>query len=800
VAKALKNAAVALIPLKNLLVFPGMIMPLFVGKPKSVAALEYATQNHNQIILSLQVSSENAEPTKKDLAPVAVLAELVQFLKLPDGTIKVLVEAKKRVTLKKFLQSDPFFQVSFQDLIEIPGRSEEIEPLASQVAIEFETYVQKSKKVPDETLRSILETENRSKFADLIGSYLTAPAAQKQSLLMELSVAARLQLLLPMIQHETKLVDVEDSLQHKVKAQIDKVQKEYYLKEKLKAIQKELGSAGEMDEVSEYQQKIETLSMPADVVSKAQKESLRLGKVPPMSSEAGVIRSYLDTLLELPWLATPQSQIDIEMVQKVLDAEHYGLEKVKERILEYIAVYQLTRQNKGTILCLMGPPGVGKTSIGQSIANSLGRKFESITLGGVRDQAELRGHRKTYVGAMPGRIIQALQRAKTTNPVILLDEIDKIASDFQGDPTAALLEILDPKQNKSFIDHYLEVPYNLSDVFFIATANSLHRIPRPLLDRMEVITLSGYTEDEKTEIVKRYIWNQGLKDHGLTATDLEYTEVGIRSIIRDYTHEAGLRDLIRNIQKVFRKAAKEKLSGTLSFHKFSKHNIHHFLGMPRFQKQIQSKQAEIGVVTGLAWTEAGGDTMPIEVAVLSGRGSLTITGQLGEVMQESAKAALSFVRSKSAALGLEENFYRKLDIHIHVPEGAIPKDGPSAGVAMATALISALTQIPIRGDVCMTGEVTLRGRVLAIGGVKEKVMAAVRAEMSTVILPYENQKDVKELSPKIKRGLKFVFAKKVEEVLQQALLTPLPEFSAPQIKNIPTDEFDDTDDPKALRV
>jgi ATP-dependent Lon protease len=794
VAKALKVSAAALIPLKNLLVFPGMIMPLFVGKPKSVAALEYATKNQNQIVLSLQMTSDNAEPTSQDLAPMAVLAELVQFLKLPDGTIKVLVEAKKRVALTKFLQSDPFFQVSFQSLTEKPGQSEEVEPLASQVAIEFEAYVQKSKKVPDETLRSILETENRSKFADLIASYLTVPALQKQSLLAELSVVKRLELLLPLIQDETKLVDVEDSLQHKVKAQIDKVQKEYYLKEKLKAIQKELGSNGELDEVSEYQQKISAMAMPIEVASKAKKESERLGKVPPMSSEAGVIRSYLDTLLDLPWQATPQSPIDIEMVQKVLDAEHYGLEKVKERILEYIAVYQLTQQNKGTILCLMGPPGVGKTSIGQSVANSLGRKFESITLGGVRDQAELRGHRKTYVGAMPGRIIQALQRAKTTNPVILLDEIDKIASDFQGDPTAALLEILDPKQNKNFIDHYLEVPCNLSDVFFIATANSLHRIPRPLLDRMEVITLSGYTEDEKTEIVKRYVWSQALKDHGLTPTDLAYTEEGIRSIISDYTHEAGLRDLIRNIQKVFRKAAKEKLSGTLTFHKFSKHNIHHFLGMPRFQKQIQSKQAEVGVVTGLAWTEAGGDTMPIEVAVLSGRGSLTITGQLGEVMQESAKAALSFVRSKSLQLGLEENFYRKLDIHIHVPEGAIPKDGPSAGVAMATALVSALTQNPIRGDVCMTGEITLRGRVLAIGGVKEKVMAAVRAEMRTVILPEENQKDVKELSAKIKRGLKFVFAKKVEEVLKHALLTPLPNAVISQTPGMATEELDGRDE------
>ncbi|MFC1517842.1 endopeptidase La [Candidatus Margulisiibacteriota bacterium] len=763
-----------LIPLRNIVVFPHMIVPLFIGREKSIQALEVVAGADKLLVLATQRKEEIEDPDPEDIHDIGILAEIVQQLKLPDGTTKVLVEGISRVKIKKIIKEKNFYKVQTEKLEEKFELSVELEALVRMVIESFESYVKLNKKIPAETLMSIINVDDPGRLADLIASYLVLKVEEKQNLLETVNVKQRLEKLNDFLSRENELLEVEKKIHGKVKDQIEKVQKEYYLKEKLKAIQEELGTEeGELSEIDEYKKKVREAKMPPDVEKKALKEVGRLAQMQTLSAEAGVIRTYLDWLIELPWSKKSKTVLDITEVNKVLEADHYGLEKVKERILEYFAVYKLTKKAHGTILCLVGPPGVGKTSIAQSIARSMKREFARISLGGMRDEAELRGHRRTYVGSLPGRIIQSIHRIKTSNPVILLDEIDKISTDYRGDPAAVLMEILDPEQNVNFSDHYLEVSYDLSDVIFIATANTLPSIPSALRDRMEIIPISGYTEEEKIEIALRYLIPKQVKKHGLTEKDITFTKEGIRMVINEYTKEAGLRDLERNIAAICRKVAKEKLEGKNDLKKISRHNMHFFLGVPRYKQEKADKETHVGVAMGLAWTEAGGDILPIEVTVLPGRRALTLTGKMGDVMQESAKAALSYVRSIAPMLGLEQGFYRKNDIHIHIPEGAIPKDGPSAGIALATALVSALSNNPIKSKLAMTGEVTLRGRVLAIGGLKEKLLAAGRAGIETVLIPQDNAKDLKEISSKVKRNLKVFTVEHMDQVLKLALVQAL---------------------------
>ncbi|MBU0580410.1 MAG: endopeptidase La [Candidatus Margulisbacteria bacterium] len=768
------NDELPLVPLRNIVVFPHMIVPLFVGREKSIHALEQVMGGDKLLVLATQKREELEDPEPEDIHSKGILVEIVQHLKLPDGTTKVLVEGISRVKIKKFLKQENFYKVQIEKLEEKFELSVELEALVRLVIESFEAYVKLNKKIPAETLMSIINVDDPGRLADLIASYLVLKVEEKQEMLEMVDVRKRLEKLNDFLSRENELLEVEKKLHGKVKDQIEKVQKEYYLKEKLKAIQEELGSEeGELSEIDEYKKKIREAKMPIDIEKKALKEIGRLAHMQTLSAEAGVIRTYLDWLIELPWAQKSKAVLDIKEVKKVLEADHYGLEKVKERILEYFAVFKITKKAQGTILCLAGPPGVGKTSIAQSIARAMKREFARISLGGMRDEAELRGHRRTYVGSLPGRIIQSIHRVKSSNPVILLDEIDKISTDYRGDPAAVLMEILDPEQNVNFSDHYLEVAYDLSDIIFIATANTLHNIPQALRDRMEVITISGYTEDEKIEIAFRYLLPKQLKKNGLTEKDVTFTKEGLRMIINEYTKEAGLRDLERNLSAICRKITREKLEGKAKLYKISRHNMHFFLGVPKFKQEKAHKKDRVGVALGLAWTEAGGDILPIEVTILPGHRALMLTGKMGEVMQESAKAALSYVRSIAPKLGVEYNFYRKTDIHIHVPEGAIPKDGPSAGIALATALASAVSGIPIKGKVAMTGEITLRGRVLPIGGLKSKLLAAGRAEIETVLIPQDNVKDLKEISNKIKRNLKIIAVSHMDQVLAYALTKPL---------------------------
>jgi ATP-dependent Lon protease len=727
------------------------------------------------------------EPGSKDVCPIGTLSEIVQMLALPDGTTKVLVEGICRVRIDKFTQEAPYFRVVISRIAEPDEISVEAEALVRTVVKQFEEYVKLNRRIPSETLMSIINVDNPGRLADLISSYLTLKVDEKQAILEALTVEKRLKKLSEVLEKEIEVLNVEKKLQGKVRKQIEKVQKEYYLKEKLRAIQEELGEEDELaqPEVSEARKKIEEAKLPPEIKEKALKELERLAQMPPMVAEATVIRTYLDWLVELPWKKRTKSKLDISEVEKILNEDHYGLEKVKERILEYFAVLQLTGKMGGTILCLVGPPGVGKTSVARSIARAMGRKFTRVSLGGVRDEAEIRGHRRTYVGSLPGRVIQSIHKVVVNNPVFLLDEVDKMGTDFRGDPSAALLEVLDPEMNKEFSDHYLEVPFDLSDVFFITTANTREPIPRPLQDRMEIIEMSGYTEEEKLGIAKGYLIPRELEKHGLKKGRVEFEEESLLTIIREYTREAGVRNLEREIATILRKIA-TRIVKDKEDKKFSikKEDLAGYLGAPKCRYGLAEEKDQVGAATGLVWTEVGGDTTPVEVTIMPGRGNLTLTGQLGDVMQESAKAAMSFVRSKARELGIEENFYRKIDIHIHVPEGAVPKDGPSAGITIAAALTSALSGIPVRRDVAMTGEITLRGKVLPIGGLKEKILAARRAGIKNVILPKENEKDLDEIRKELPPDMRFVLVKEMDEVLENALARKIEEKTRP-VKYLP---------------
>lgn len=759
-----------LLPLRGILVFPYMVIHLDVGREKSVKAIEETMVQDRIIFLATQKEAHTDEPGENDIYHTGTVAEVKQLLKLPGGTIRILVEGLARAKVVKFLEHEPYFKVEIEEYAEQHEVTPEIEALMRSLVNQFEQYVKMSKRIPPETVITVVNLEDPGRLADIIVSHLALKTEDKQRVLEAIEAKKRLEILCEILAKEMEILELERKINLRVRKQMEKTQKEYYLREQLKAIQKELGEKDEKTaETEEYRAKIKKARMPKEVEEKALKEVERLDKMPPMAAESGVIRTYLDWLLALPWRKTTRDRLDINQAEKVLNEDHYGLDKVKERILEYLAIRKLAKKLKGPILCFVGPPGVGKTSLAKSIARALERNFVRMSLGGMRDEAEIRGHRRTYVGAMPGRIIQGIKQAGSRNPVFLLDEIDKMSMDFRGDPSAALLEVLDPEQNNSFSDHYIESPFDLSDVMFITTANALHPVPRPLLDRMEVIYISGYTEEEKVQIAQRHLIPKQLKEHGLKAGQLQMSENVIRKIIREYTREAGVRNLEREIAAICRKAARQIVQKNQKRVKVSIQNLEQFLGIPSYRFGVAEKEDEVGIATGLAWTETGGDVLAVEVTVMKGTGKLTLTGKLGDVMKESAQAAFSYIRSKASELKIDPDFYDKYDTHIHVPEGAIPKDGPSAGITMATALASALTQRKTRREVAMTGEITLRGRVLPVGGIKEKVLAAHRAGIKVVILPKDNKKDLEEIPQKVKSKMEFVLVEHMDEVLARAL-------------------------------
>jgi len=743
-----------------------MVIHLDVGREKSVKAIDEAMTQERIIFLTMQKEAQTDNPGEDDIYHTGTIAEIRQLLKLPGGTIRILVEGLSRAKIINFIHEEPFLKVAVNEAVESEEKTAEIEALMRALIDKFENYVKISKRIPPETVVSVVTIEEPNRFADVIASQLTLKLKDKQSILEAVDVKERLELLYEILTKELEILELERQISERVRKQMEKTQKEYYLREQIKAIQKELGDKDErVSEAQELRERIEKAKMPKEVREKALQEVERLEKMPPMVAEAAVVRNYLEWLLALPWNKSTRDRLNIEKAEEILNEDHYGLDEVKERILEYLAIRKLASKMKGPILCFVGPPGVGKTSLAKSIARALNRKFVRISLGGVRDEAEIRGHRRTYVGALPGRIIQGMRQAGTKNPVFLLDEIDKIGADFRGDPSAALLEVLDPEHNHSFSDHFIEVPFDLSKVLFITTANVTYTIPRPLLDRMEVIYISGYTEHEKLQIAQRHLLPKQIKEHGLKEDQLEISENALRRIIREYTREAGVRNLERQIAAVCRKAAREIVTGKAKRIQVSSKTVDKWLGIPRFRFGIAEEKDEIGVATGLAWTETGGDVLSIEASVVKGKGNITLTGQLGDVMKESAQAGISYIRSKAEELEIEDGFYQNCDIHIHIPEGAIPKDGPSAGITMATAVISSLTKKPVRRDVAMTGEITLRGRVLPVGGIKEKVLAAHRAGIKKVILPKENEKDLEKIPKQVKRKLEFILVGHMDEVL-----------------------------------
>jgi ATP-dependent Lon protease len=789
------NEILPVLPLRDVVVYPHMVIPLFVGREKSVRALEAAMDGDKQILLVAQTSPDVDDPGAAELFNVATVATVLQLLKLPDGTIKVLVEGMSRCRVLEFTEQDGQLSARFEPVADLIVREErELEVLAKTLLNQFEQFVKLNRKIPPELLTTLAAIDDPSRLADTIAAHLSIRLVDKQKVLELVDVAARLELLIGHVDSEIDVQQIEKRIRGRVKSQMEKSQREYYLNEQMKAIQKELGDLEDApNELEDLARKIEKAGMPKPVETKARAELNKLKQMSPMSAEATVVRNYLDWLLGVPWQQRTRVRKDLGEAQRVLDADHHGLEKVKERILEYLAVQQRVRKLKGPILCLVGPPGVGKTSLGQSIAKATNRKFVRISLGGVRDEAEIRGHRRTYIGSLPGRIIQNLNKAGARNPLIMLDEIDKMSMDFRGDPSSALLEVLDPEQNHTFNDHYLEVDVDLSEVMFIATANSLN-IPGPLLDRMEVIRIPGYTEDEKIAIGERYLFPKQLKANGLKPEELAVSESALRDIVRYYTRESGVRNLEREIAKISRKVVKEvtlsdakrKAKGEKSPAKAKRvrvdaRNLDQYLGVRRHDYGRAEQEDEIGVVTGLAWTSVGGDLLSIEASIIPGKGKLIHTGQLGGVMQESIHAALSVVRARTERLGIDADFHQKHDIHIHVPEGATPKDGPSAGIAMCTALVSALTRIPVRRDVAMTGEITLRGRVLPIGGLKEKLLAAHRGGLKTIVIPEENRKDLSEIPKNITGSLDIHPVRWIDEVLDIALVSPIvPRAPAPQ--------------------
>jgi ATP-dependent Lon protease len=769
---------VPLLPLRDIIVFPHMVVPLFVGREKSIAALEEAMAHDKLILLAAQKKAKTNEPAADDIFTLGTLGTILQLLRLPDGTVKVLVEGKKRAQIRKYLANERFFLVEADEVEESNDRSVELEALVRSVHTTFESYVKLNKRIPPEMLVSVGSIDDPARLADTIVAHLSLKLNDKQAILEETSAAKRLEKLYELMQGEIEILQVEKKIRTRVKKQMEKTQKEYYLNEQMQAIQKELGERDEFkSELQELEEKIKNKKMSKEAQSKAKKDLRKLKMMSPMSAEATVVRNYIDWIISLPWYEYSKDKHDIVEAETVLNDDHYGLKKPKERILEYLAVQAMVEKMKGPILCFVGPPGVGKTSLGKSIAKAMGRKFVRISLGGVRDEAEIRGHRRTYIGAMPGKIIQSMKKAGAGNPVFLLDEIDKMSTDFRGDPSAALLEVLDPEQNHTFNDHYLDLDYDLSKVMFICTANTLHGIPAPLQDRLEIIRIAGYTDLEKLSIAHRYLVPRQKELNGLDEINLTITRKAMEELVHRYTRESGVRSLEREIASICRKVAKDVLkSGKRDEPQVvNRKRVHKLLGPTRFRYGMTEEKDEIGLVTGLAWTEVGGELLQTEVTVMPGKGKLILTGKLGEVMQESAQAALSYVRSRAEKFGIDKKFADNFDIHVHVAEGAVPKDGPSAGVTMATAMISALAKVPVRKDVAMTGEITLRGRVLPIGGLKEKALAAHRGGIKIVLIPKENEKDIREIPMKIRKELKIIPVDHVDEVLRVALVLADPD-------------------------
>jgi ATP-dependent Lon protease len=750
-----------------------MIVPLFVGREKSVRALEDVKKDDKQILLVTQKNAAEDDPSTSDIYTVGTIGTVLQLLKLPDGTVKVLVEGGQRARIRRFADNEQFFQAYAEPVPEQPGGHPEIDALARTVVAQFEQYIKLNKKIPPEVLVSINQIEEPGKLADTVASHLSLKIPEKQELLETETISERLEKVFGYMEGEIGVLQVEKRIRNRVKRQMEKTQREYYLNEQLKAIQKELGEGEDgKDEMAELEDRINKTKFSKEARDKALAELKKLRSMSPMSAEATVVRNYLDWMLSIPWQSRTKIKRDIKGAESVLNADHFGLEKVKERILEYLAVQQRMKKMKGPILCLVGPPGVGKTSLGKSVARATGRNFVRMSLGGVRDEAEIRGHRRTYIGSMPGKILQGMKKAKSSNPLFLLDEVDKLGADWRGDPSSALLEVLDPEQNSTFNDHYLEVDYDLSDVMFVTTANTL-RMPQPLMDRMEIIRLPGYTEDEKVEIAKRHLIPKQVKAHGLKKSEWNIGEDALRDLIRYYTREAGVRNLEREIANLTRKAIKDILMKKVEKITVTRRNLDKYAGVRRFRFGEAETDDLVGVTTGLAWTEVGGELLTIEAVTLPGKGRVTATGKLGDVMKESVQAAESFVKSRSFSYGIKPSLFEKKDIHVHVPEGATPKDGPSAGVGMVTSIVSVLTGIPVRSDIAMTGEITLRGRVLPIGGLKEKLLAALRGGVKTVVIPAENEKDLADIPDNVKRGLKIVPVRTVDEVLAAALSMPL---------------------------
>jgi ATP-dependent Lon protease len=765
-----KASLFPVLPLRDIVVFPHMIVPLFVGREKSIRALEEVMRDDKQILLVAQRNAGQDDPGTDDIYRVGTVSSVLQLLKLPDGTVKVLVEGNARAEIDSFIDNPKFFQAHARVLADLASDPRELEALARAVVTQFEQYVKLNKKVPPEVLVSLSQIDDPSKLSDTVAAHLSLKISDKQELLETHSLAERLERLYGFMESEISVLQVEKRIRSRVKRQMEKTQREYYLNEQMKAIQKELGELEDgRDEVSELEERIRKTRLSKEARDKALAEVKKLRSMSPMSAEATVVRNYLDWMLAIPWKKRSKISKDIRRAQQILDEDHFGLEKVKERILEYLAVQQRVDKMKGPILCLVGPPGVGKTSLGKSLARATGRNFVRVSLGGIRDEAEIRGHRRTYIGSMPGKIVQSMKKAKTSNPLFMLDELDKLGADFRGDPSSALLEVLDPEQNSNFNDHYLEVDYDLSDVMFVCTANTL-RMPQPLLDRLEVIRIPGYTEDEKVEIAKRHLIPKQLEANGLKIEEWSISDDALLDLLRYYTREAGVRNLERELANLVRKATKEILMEDKRQIRVNRRNLGRFAGVRKFRYGEAEHEDLVGVSTGLAWTEVGGELLSIEAVTVPGKGRMTITGKLGDVMQESVQAARSYVRSRSTEIGVIPPTFEKTDIHIHVPEGATPKDGPSAGVAMVTSIVSVLTKIPVRASLAMTGEITLRGRVLPIGGLKEKLLAALRGGIKTVLIPKENEKDLAEIPDNVKKGLTIVGVTTVDEVLRRALV------------------------------
>jgi ATP-dependent Lon protease len=782
------SSVVPLIPLRDIIIFPHMVVPLFVGREKSIKALEFAMSNDKSILLAAQKKAKIDDPAKSDIYTMGTLGTILQLLRLPDGTVKVLVEGKRRARIKEYVSVDESFMVMAEEVDDLYDDSVETEALVRSTVKSFEIYVKLNKRVPPEMIMSVSSIDDPGRLADTMATHLTVKIEDKQELLSEVDPIKRLERIHSMLDGEIEILEVEQKIRRRVKKQMEKTQKEYYLNEQMKAIQKELGDKDEFkSEVNEFEEKIKSKKMSKEASKKVKNEIKKLKMMSPMSAEATVARNYIEWMVSLPWDKVTEDMSDIDKAEAILEEDHYGLKKVKERIVEYLSVRKLVDEMKGPILCLVGPPGVGKTSLAKSVARATNRKFVRLSLGGVKDEAEIRGHRRTYIGSMPGKMIQSLKKAGSNNPVFLLDEVDKMSSDFRGDPASALLEVLDPEQNHTFNDHYLDCDYDLSKIMFITTANSVQGIPYPLLDRMEIIRIPGYTELEKHHIAKEFLLPKQLTSHGLTEANVELGKSAILKIIRRYTKEAGVRSLERKLAAILRKVAKEVVKkGTDVRAKITPTSLGKYLGIPPYRYGKIEEADEIGSATGLAWTEAGGELLTIEVAIVEGKGKLIITGKLGDVMQESAQAAMTYIRSRAREMGLEKDFYQKLDIHIHVPEGAIPKDGPSAGITMATAIASALLKLPVRKNVAMTGEITLRGKVLPIGGLKEKALAAHRGGIPKVLIPKENEKDIKDVPSQVLKKVEFIVVEHMDEVLTKALNVKGPE----EIFKVPNRDFD----------